>query len=276
MVVLGDTQLMAPIDWVLRGGAKERARVRERIQALAPDLVIHAGDVVGNGSSKADWEDFRREFASVPIWPVLGNHDLFGANGPALASFFEAFPHVERRRWYALRHPPLVFLMLDSNFGEMTADEARAEQAFLVAELDRAEADPEVRGIVLVAHHPPLSKQIGGGSDRVKTAFFDEAAKRSKFVAFLSGHHHAYQHIEIEGGRHAFVTGGGGAPLLFWKCAKLPPGARLVHARAAHHVLELRVGPDGLAAAMHELSPNPGRWTVGEESFIAWPKKKAD
>ena len=271
VVVIGDTQQMAPFDWFVRGGPKERAHVRARIEALKPDLVIHAGDVVGNGSSKSDWAEFRREFAAIPIWPVLGNHDLFGSNGPALASYFEAFPHVGGKRWYALRHPPLAFLMLDSNLGEMTDDEAREQEAWLARELDRAQADPAIRGIVLVSHHPPISSQVGGGSRRVKEAFFDAAAKRSKFLAFLSGHHHAYQHIEV-GGRHAFVTGGGGAPLLLWKCSKLPEGARLVRARQAHHVLELRVGPAGLETAMHELSPNPGEWKVEEESFIAWPE----
>ncbi len=270
VVVVGDTQQMAPVDWVMRGGPKERALVRARIEALAPDLVLHCGDVVGYGASRSQWEDFRHEYASVPIWPVIGNHDLAGSNETALASFFEAFPHVEGRRWYALRHPPLAILMLDSNLGDL-GDEAVLEQrTWLAAELDRAQADPKVRGIVLVTHHPPLSRMIGGGNSRVREAFYDEAAKRSKFTAFLSGHHHSYQHIE-HAGRHAFVTGGGGAPLLLLECGGLPDGARLLESRVAHHVLELRVRADGIGAVVHELSPDRRSWSEGAETVIPWP-----
>ncbi len=267
--VVGDTQQMEPIDWILRGGPRERAQVRERIEALRPDFVLHAGDIVGNGGSVGQWEGFRREYSRVPLWPVLGNHDLFGGGNGALAHYFETFPHVEKRRYYALRFAPIVFLMLDSNLDD---DGWKAQSAWLEGELDRAEKDPLVRAIVLVTHHPPLSVQVGGGSARVRSDLYDAAARRSKFLLYLCGHHHAYQHIE-EGGRHVFVTGGGGAPLLLLPFTKLRKGEKLVRSHTNHHFLEVRVTADGLTVAVHELARKGWRreWAVAEEIAIPWP-----
>jgi CBS domain-containing protein len=251
VVVLGDTQQMAPIDWFARGGPKERALVRARIEALAPDLVLHTGDIVGNGWSASNWAEFRREYASIPMWPVLGNHDLFGANEAALASYFETFPHVEGRRWYALRHPPLAFLMLDSNLGEMSEEEARAQTEWLSAELDRAQADAAVKGIVLVTHHPPLSTQIGGGDARIKEAFYEPAARRrgrwNQVAAVFSA----------EAARCLLRT-----YLLLEQVVRLrPPGADPAFAPSSH-------GEDRIMATIQPYYGRPAA-TVGEAASVA-------
>lgn len=270
-VVIGDTQQMPPVDWIVSGGSKKRSRVRDEIRRLQPQFTVLAGDVVGEGFYKPFWRKFRREYAGLPIWPVLGNHDLHGPNGLDLGYYFETFPHVGWRRWYAVRQPPLAFLMLDSNLGEMSAEEGERQTEWLGRELDRAEADPEVRGVVLVTHHPPFSTNFGGGSEAVRTRFWDAAAKRSKFLAFFSGHHHAYQRIQV-GPRAAFVSGGGGAPLWLWGNARLPAGARLACARRSHHLLHARVEDAGLRVTMRELQPD-GRWIARDEAFLPWPAR---
>ncbi|MHC4606556.1 MAG: metallophosphoesterase family protein [Planctomycetota bacterium] len=269
VVIIADTQRMAVVEWVTPGGPKERAAVREKIGGIDPHFVLLAGDAVGAGASASSWAHFRRDYHHIPIWPVLGNHELFGPNRTGLRHYFDAFPHVEGRRWYALRFPPLLFLMLDSNFGTMSEEEREEQKAWLRAELDRARDDDDVRGIFLVAHHPPFSVHLLGGDEAVRADFWDPAAEEDKFLGSFSGHHHSYQHIQV-GDRHAFVNGGGGGPLLLVQASKLPETARLVKACASPHLLHLVVEDAGVRITMHELQSDDS-WKVQDEILLPWP-----
>lgn len=271
-VVIGDTQQMPLIEWAVRGGPKERDLVRAKIRELEPDYVVLAGDAVGEGFLKPFWSSFRKHYGDLPIWPVLGNHDLHGSNRRALRYYFETFPNTEQRRWYPVRRPPVLILLLDSNFSQMSHEEFHQQAVWLAESLEAAERDPEIRAVLLVTHHPPYSAHMGGGNDRVRRAFWDTAEKYSKFVAFFSGHHHAYQHIEV-GQRHAFVTGGGGAPLSLLGMSGLPREASLIHSRSAHHLIHARVESDGIRLSMLELQRD-GRWDEEELLLLPWPESK--
>ncbi|GIW72475.1 MAG: hypothetical protein KatS3mg102_2017 [Planctomycetota bacterium] len=269
IAVIADTQSMVPLEWFVRGGRRERLLVRDKLRELRPDWVLLAGDAVGRGDSGVQWERFREEFAGLPVWPALGNHDLMGDRERALAHWFAAFPQLQGRRWYALRRGPLVVLVLDSNLRWLGEGERVAQQQWLEQELDRAEADPGVRAVALVAHHPPYSLQFVGGDLEVRESFWEPARRRSKFLVFLSGHHHCHQHLEIEG-RHLFVVGGGGAPLFLRpRRDDLPPGAIVHDVRAVHHILRLRVESWGLRAILLELTP-AGAWRQVYSHDLPW------
>ncbi|GEM_PF-1812583 len=268
-VVVGDTQQLPVVDKLVAGGPLERKRIRRRIRELRPDLRLHAGDIVTYGGLRIYWRAYRKEYRDLPFWPVLGNHDLFGSNLVALASFFSIHPRLKGRRFYLLRRPPLAFLMLDSNFGEMSAEEIRVQQEWFVRSLEEAERDGEVRAVMLVVHHPPFSAHMSGGNERVRRLFWDPAMRFSKVVAVFSGHHHDYQHIRIDG-RHAFVTGGGGAPLYFTKGPGLPAGAELLAAVPARHLICGKIEKGGISLEMHRLHPD-GSFQIEDPTFLPWP-----
>lgn len=269
-VVIGDTQQTPVVDWVTSGGASARRAVRERIAELDPAFTLLAGDAVGVGPYTASWYRFRREYHGLPIWPVLGNHELIGPNRPGLRNYFETFPHVRQRRWYALRHPPVLLLMLDSNFGTLSDDEREEQASWFRAQLERARADDAIRGICFVSHHPPFSVHLTGGEEEVRETFWKVAALERKFMAAFSGHHHDYQHLR-DGERHAFVTGGGGATLLLCRTANLPETASLVDSCAEHHLLRVEVEEAGLRIVMHELQ-GKGAWKEREEIELSWSR----
>lgn len=258
--LIADTQQWPGLEWVMPGGPRERAAVRERLKALGPDFILLAGDAVGAGWVKPFWEEFRREYAGMPLYPAVGNHDVMGPNRRARSLYFQTFPNVRRRLWYEIRWGGVAFLVLDSNRGQMTSDQWTSQIRWLAERLEAAEHDDAVRLVALVAHHPALSAARGGGNTRMKEDAYDLAARYRKFRLYLSGHHHAYQHIE-EGPRRAFVSGGGGAPQFFRPSGRLPEGARLVKAIKRHHVLLFRAERNGLAVEMHALGKDGG-WTV--------------
>ncbi len=267
-VVFSDTQQTPVVDWVTSGGAPARRAVRERIAELDPAFAILAGDAVGMGCYKPSWNRFRKEYHAIPIWPVIGNHDLIGPNRPGLRNYFEVFPHVGEKRWYALRYPPVLLLMLDSNLRTLSDEEREEQKKWFRAELERARGDDAIQGICFVIHHPPLSVHRSGGDEAILKNFWEVAAKERKFMAAFSGHNHSYQHIQA-GDRHAFVTGGGGATLFLCQREVLPESARLVKARIAHHLLHVEVKETGLRVVMHERQSGDN-WEEREEIELPW------
>ncbi|OHB74981.1 MAG: hypothetical protein A2Z34_09040, partial [Planctomycetes bacterium RBG_16_59_8] len=268
-IIVGDTQQMPPVEWVSAGGEKERRLVRKKIEEIDPDSIIHAGDSVGEGFYKPYWKSFREKYGHLPIWPVIGNHDLHGSNKRALRFYFETYPKVDGKRWYSFRQAPILFLMSDSNFKQMSDVEIRQQHRWLDEALASADDDPDIRAVILVAHHPPFSSYDSGGNKTVQQRLWKPATTCRKLVAVLSGHHHAYQHILV-GNRHAIVSGGGGAPLSPFPGKQLPDDAQLVAAFSSHHIVDAIVAKHGIQCVMRELQRD-GSWLEREDFTIPWP-----
>jgi 3',5'-cyclic AMP phosphodiesterase CpdA len=265
-VMFSDAQQAPVIDKVTRGGPRERAWVRERIRALSPELILFGGDAVGFGTYKPFWDEFRRDYGDMTIYPVIGNHDLMGPNRRALEYFFGTFPHLQGARWYKVRFGPVQVLMLDSNRGSLGKELWAAQLRWLDAELEAARTDQSVRLVMLVSHYPPMSTSSGGGKAHVFSDFYGRASANPKFKLYLSGHHHCYQHI-VHSERHVLVAGGGGGPLYYHQSGALPADARLAAKHYAHHVVRGVVEQDRLRVEVHTVGEKGG-WTVPEVFYV--------
>ena len=243
--MFSDAQQFPVVNAFAKGGPHEREMVRDAIRKLAPDLILYGGDAVGFGTYKPFWEEFSRDYRGFTLYPVIGNHDLYGSDETALDYYFSLFPHLDHHRWYDVTFGPVLFVLLDSNRGNMTDAEWDAQSAWLEQELARADASPAVRMVALMSHHPPLSVSSGGGIELVRTTFYERARQHAKFCLYLSGHHHAYQHI-VDGKRQVLVAGGGGGPLFFSAGTPLPGDARLVKSAVAQHVVRGVLGENDL------------------------------
>lgn len=196
---------------------KERALVIDRIAAEKPDLIVHSGDLVGRGSSDDHWDRWDQAHkpisdARIPFFPALGNHEYAGDTKEALGYFRKRFPALGECRWYSVKAGPLLFAMLDSNFDELPADFVAAQDAWYRKTLKDADADPEVKAVIVVSHHPPYTNSaIHGPSEETKRRFADPARSCGKFRMYLAGHVHNYERFLVQGA-HFVVSGGGGAP----------------------------------------------------------------
>src|SRR5262249_16888940 len=157
------------------------------------------GDLVLKGERASDWEVFDRESrpvrdAGIPLFPVLGNHDLADSPHLAVPNYYARFPMLGGRRWYSLRYSNCYFLMVDRDSD--TGSES-AQGRWLASEFDHL--PPGTDYVFAVTHHPSYTQSLHGdrnghaprSTDRRLALFLEERQKKMTAQIFeLSGHIH--------------------------------------------------------------------------------------
>jgi 3',5'-cyclic AMP phosphodiesterase CpdA len=222
--VLGDT----------RTNQEPHAAVVAQVVDAAPDLVIHTGDLVGDGWDAAQWDTFFRIEApllrTAPFYPAMGNHEK---NDPL---YFEAFHLPGNERWYAFDYGPARFIILEiDRYAEYGP--GSDQMMWLEEELTATDAS-----WVFVAFHIAVYTS--------RSEEFDEVALRNTLTPLFEtygvdlafqGHHHSYERIPVDGVTY-IVTAGGGAPLY----AMEEPEPNSAALASAHHFVLLEVEGDTL------------------------------
>lgn len=215
-ILFGDSRPTLAAEFWRKRFDRERLLVIEALCAENPAFILNTGDLVAHGSNPRDWRAFYEEnrpifSRRIPYYAGLGNHEYYGDNERALANYFSFFPHLEGRKWYDLRYPPVLVIVLDSNFADLAPGEAARQDDWLARTLAAAEADPAIRHILVTCHHPPYTNSVVHSDDReVQERFVRRLTPKVK--AFISGHVHSYERF-VRNGVQFVVSGGGGAPL---------------------------------------------------------------
>jgi hypothetical protein len=234
-------------------GSPEQRALAARIEAAAPDLVLHTGDVLYlDDVEEAFLGPYAPLLARIAFWPATGNHDLEHAQGFARLFDLPANgpPSLPPGRSYWFDHGSARIAVVDSNHGPKTL---RYQIGSWLREVFAPDAGPRWRFVVL--HHPPYT--FGGHEDtRPVKASLVPIFEELGVDAVFSGHDHNYQrtaplwqgHEAVAGERGVVyvVTGGGGGSLdALQPRASWPPWLR-AGVDAQHSFTHLEVGPDGL------------------------------
>lgn len=281
-VAYGDSRFHDPKD---REAANPEVR-QTLVQAIAqtsPAFISFGGDIVYNGYDKDDWKVWDTETAlwrekKIPVYPVLGNHDLHGDEKVALDNYFQRFPDIKNSLYYSVRAANTLMLVMDSSLDETSGPQWQ----WLTQKLDHLPG--EVDFVFIVLHHPPYTsssdaKRFGGGhSPRAKE---QELAKllearqqnlRARIIVF-SGHVHNYERHE-HGGITYFVSGGAGAHAYPIERA---PGDPFQSKEVNYHYLQVEVDRGKLKVTMHRLDLTSGTalWTEPDSVVVSVPAAKA-
>jgi Icc-related predicted phosphoesterase len=259
---------------------------RELVRAIAeeqPSFVSIGGDITHVGADINDWKVWDRETViwrerAIPVFPVLGNHDLKDDEKTALANYFARFAEIKNNRYYSVRAANLLMLVLDSSLDETSGEQG----AWLRAKLDSIPA--EVDFALIVLHHPPYTsssdeKAFGGGHsarlpEQNLARMLEERQPHTRArIVVISGHVHNYERHQ-HGGIPYFVTGGGGAhayPI------ERRAGDLFQSKDINYHYLLGEIDGRNLKITMHRLEMKDGRatWTVPDSLTIAAPAATA-
>jgi Icc-related predicted phosphoesterase len=276
-VAYGDTRFTDPKNT----DAANPAVRQTLVQAIAdahPAFISIGGDIAYQGDNVNDWKIWDKETAvwrenKIPVYPALGNHDLYGDEKIALTNYFQRFPDLKNNRYYSARAANTLLLMLDSSLDEPSG----AQGQWLAHELDTLPADVDF--VCLVLHHPPYtdsSEQSFGGGHSVRqpeSALAQMLEQRqphthARFVV-MAGHVHNYERHEHNGVTY-FVTGGGGAhPYLIPRKA----GDPLFDKPVNYHYLVVEVDHGRMKISMNrlELANGKASWTTPDSVEITAP-----
>ena len=276
---VGDLQRTSLAEVWRESNDLEREKIIGSIAAEAPDFVALLGDLVFRGSSAAGWTRFDRLAAplresGIPVVPILGNHEYWVHPRQAMENFFARFPHLGGRHWHANRYGTLAILALDSNIRFLAQDAWERQRRWYEERIAAADADPEIRGLFVLSHHPPYTNStVTADEIHVQETFVPAFRSSRKAMAMLSGHVHSYERF-VRDGKTYVVAGGGGGPRV--RLAQ-GPGRRheddLFEGPAVRHFhyLLATVGVEGLEIEMKGIPKGGREFEMLDRFSLPWP-----
>jgi len=197
-------------------------KVARMARGQRPNFVLHPGDLVGTGSSPADWtEEFFPSLhpliSQVALFPVLGNHEQNARY------YYDYMDLPEPEYYYEFEYGNAHFFMIDTN-KKVDVDSEQYKW------LDHALAKSTATWKFVCHHHPPYSSDEDDYGDLWKGKSSHGDLRVRELAALYDKHHvdivwtghiHSYertwpienQRVVDVGGTIYMITGGGGGRL---------------------------------------------------------------
>jgi 3',5'-cyclic AMP phosphodiesterase CpdA len=220
-------------------GGKGQLAVAALLGRLEPDLILHTGNVIYPAGEERHYD--RRYFApyrnlikTVPVFPVLGNHNVRKENG---AAFLENFrPPLgspgSTKRYYSFDWGGAHFVALDR---ELYYGDKRSSPEEQKAFLQEGLAATRKRWRVAFLHRSPYGSSRHGGDEKVREDL-EPLFVRCGVDLVFSGHDHVYERTVPVRGVTYVVSGGGGRRLY-----RAGNDERTACSKSAHHAVLVRV-----------------------------------
>jgi acid phosphatase type 7 len=228
VAIIGDTQNNEFNETFQKTGT-----IIRQVAALQPDLILHMGDMVNNGSVVKDWlqllDTIQPLTTIAPIMPTLGNHDVENKTD---INFQKPFPlfnklfHLPGNNTdYAFDYGNTHFVSVFSGVAPVAAGNGRLkyspgspERKWLEEDLQKARKNQDIKWIIVFTHYPVYS--FGWSNVQQWKETLAPILDKYTVDMCLSGHRHAYErHYPVNGGKRAdhgtvYITNGtaGGSP----------------------------------------------------------------
>jgi hypothetical protein len=230
-------------------GEESTLELAEQMASHDLDFVLHTGDVVYlmnnhpnpfEAYAEKYYEPLAPLLHEMPIYPVVGNHDIewatlwegkpfyYYAFPPFITSTYSPSDFNGQNQWYAVASGNLQFLMLDTQtlFGEA----GLVEQTTW---LEERLADERFEFTIPVFHVPPYSSGPHAAEGLVVEQVWGQLFKADQIPVVFSGHEHFYERLEADGIR--YLISGGGCSVLYNMVEKHPQSN--VFVKEMHFVL---------------------------------------
>jgi predicted phosphodiesterase len=225
-------------------GRKSQMAVAGLLESLGPDLILHTGDVVypkgeDRHYDRRFFEPYRKLIKEVPVFPVLGNHDVEKDDG---AAYLENF-HLPRNnpqdtgRYYSFDWGNVHFVALDSElYYEDSSGSPEEQKTWLERDLRETHRPWKIAFL-----HRPIYSSSNHGSDEMIRKDLEPVFVRYKVDVVFSGHDHNYERTVPMRGVTYVVSGGGGKMLY-----RSGRSEWTAFSRSTHHAVFVRIDGDRL------------------------------
>lgn len=158
-----------------------------------PQFIIHAGDLVDQGTKKTDWVNHffpngHVAMSRYPMYTVLGNHEQDAQH------YYDYMVNPEPEYYYTFHYGNVQFFMIDTN---RDVQEGSEQYDWLEWQLARSTATWKI----VVHHHPPYSSEADDHGDTYIGASTYQTQSRNLVPLYeaygvdfcLFGHTHVYE-----------------------------------------------------------------------------------
>lgn len=224
----GDNQFNFVVFGDSGAGSPAQSSLASLMERLDFSFGLITGDVIYEGGDEAEFDPhyfipYKNLIHRLPIFPVVGNHDLLADNG---VTFQSHFFHPHGRLYYDFFWGNTHFIALDSTYTSFHSPDPKQ-----LAWLEQTLAASTAPWKIVYFHHPPYSSGIYGNDAHALQDFVPFFEKYGVDVV-LNGHAHSYERTHPINGITYIVTGGGGAGL-----TAVGSNAFTAHSRSGHHLL---------------------------------------
>ena len=254
-----DTQAPLFIEKIIRKtnhNEKATELIFKDVIFIHPSCLFILGDVVSLGYSDAKWKNMDTYLKwcaddSIPVYAVLGNHEVMFHADKGKGKFQSRFP-MHSATGYSEVIDSVAVILLNSNFSEMKDTEIIKQDKWYKNTLQKMDSDPAIKFIIVGCHHSPYSNsKVVGPSLPVQQQFVPGFIHSKKCVLFLSGHSHNFERFKIQG-KYFLVIGGGGGPHQPLYKKELTPDLSHDY-KPMFHYLEVKRYRDSLQITSREL-----------------------
>jgi len=259
------------------GNAVSRRALVARAASEKPAAIFIGGDLVYEGSSAQDYQNYIAETAvwsqaKIPVFPALGNHEFRGCEedlSPCLENWWRAaVPSAVRSfRWYSVTvGPKVLVLVLDSDSSLKPGSEQRTW-----FEQQMTHVGSPVQFVFLVLHYPPVRDPVfPSAKDEQEIAHYlsTHAQSLKARVVVVSSHVHNYERFHRDDVTYLVSGGGGAKPVpvlrLFGELSKLQTGENF-------HYLRFRLEGGTLQGTMVRFDPernSESAWTEPDRFVV--------
>ena len=215
---VADTQAPMWIEgiWLKKDNNPEATKmVLHDILRLKPATLFMLGDVVTLGPSRRAWltiDYFMKEFnrEKIPVYGILGNHELMQRPVKGEKNFQEFFPdHI--RTGYVQIVDSVAVLLMNSNITSLSTAEVKKQFDWYNKTLHDLDGSDAIKSVIVTCHHPPFTNsKMVSPSNFVQQNFVPGFIKSHKAKLFLTGHAHRFEYFRYEDKDFLVIGGGGG------------------------------------------------------------------
>jgi len=189
-----------------RSNDEMHKKILDAICITNPVAVFHTGDLVFNGYSNRQWENFKNRISvfgkNVKFYPVKGNHEF------SSRKLLKQFEFSGNKLWYSVDINNIHFIVLNTD-----ADTDSLSEQYSWLENDLKNVPDNTGYIICLFHHPPFCSSANHKIDEkgIRKTFVPLFEKYGVCATF-SAHEHFYER-SLYNNIYYIVTAGGGAPL---------------------------------------------------------------
>jgi hypothetical protein len=256
IIAYGDTRFTDPTN-VKSTNPKVRRWLVQKIASEKPAAIVINGDLPLAGDVANDYAVYQAETKiwrdqHIHVFQTLGNHEFHGDPQKSLDNWWNAFPEMRNRRWYAAQIGARVYVMaIDSDTSLLPGSD---QDRWIRQQLSSLPSSVDF--LLVTMHHPPVADiqthiEVDHNPRPNEIAFRDLLSEMAPTmharIIVSAGHIHNYERNVVNDVTY-LVSGGGGAPPYFVERTKDDLYQSLMFPN--YHYMRLTLLPDRLHAEM--------------------------